>query len=348
MNITVNAQGLAAALRNNLAEKRSTLNIFEHVLLTATANPPKLSIVSGDGARELEVIIDAERVDEEGAITCHATKLKSALIGLAGPVVIKLADQEKATVSQQRRRFVLPSLKAADYPNFKKLGSPKPLRADPLMLAQAIERVQYAAAKMDVRHFLVGVHLNESDVVATDGLRLACATIDADMPSMIVPNDSIKYLIAALKEEGATISASDAAIEIETAHGRFRTTLLDGRFPDYRRLIHQPEGATATVVPEHITPALQRLKSFVSQYGAIKVNANADTLFMAPNDEVTDESAAQIDQEWPEVGLNIAFLADVCSATSGKFTWINSGALNAQFFTNEAQDVIHIIQPMRL
>ncbi|GAA4087260.1 DNA polymerase III subunit beta [Zhongshania borealis] len=348
MNITVNAQGLAAALRNNLAERRSTLNIFEHVLLTATANPPQLSIVSSDGARELEVIIDVERVDEEGAITCHAGKLKAAIMGLAGPVVIKLADREKATVSQQRRRFVVPSLSARDYPNCGAMGKTTVVKADPKALAEAIERVQYASAKMDVRVYITGVHFNEGDVVATDGHRLACATIKADMPAVTVPNDSIKYLVAALKEEGAVVSCSESAIEVTSNAGRFRSALLEGRYPDYRRLTNVPQGAAeASIAPEHIAPALQRLKSFVSQFGAIKVTATADTLFIAPNDEITDETAATINKEWPEVGLNIAYLADLCAAMSGPFTWINSGGLNQQVFIS-SDDVVHIIQPMRL
>jgi DNA polymerase-3 subunit beta len=348
MNITVNAQGLAAALKNNLAERRSTLNIFEHVLLTATANPPVLSIVSSDGSRELEVIIAVERVDEEGAITCHAGKLKAAIMGLVGPVVIKLADREKATVSQQRRRFVVPSLAASDYPNCGAMDKPTPLAVDPRALAQAMEHVQYACGKMDVRYYLNGVHFNEGDVVATDGHRMACATIKADMPPMIIPTDSIKLLIAALKEDGATVVGSEGAIQVNTATGRFRSTLVDGKYPDYRRLLTVPQGAAeAAITPEHLTPSLQRLKSFVTQAGAIKVTANKDTLFIAPNDEITDEAAASINMEWPEVGLNIAYLADLCAAMSGPFTWINSGGLNQQVFIS-GDDVVHIIQPMRL
>ena len=348
MNITVNAQGSAAALRNNLAEKRSTLNIFEHVLLTATANPPKLSIVSSDGSRELEIIIDVERVDEEGAITCHAGKLKAAIMGLAGPVMIKLADREKATVSQQRRRFVVPSLAARDYPSCGAMDKPALVKTDPKALAEAMERVQYASGKMDVRYYLNGVHFNEGDVVATDGHRMACATIKADMPPMIIPTESIKLLIAALKEEGASVSVSEGAIQVNTEAGRFRATLIDGKYPDYRPLLTVPQGAAeATVTPEHLTPALQRLKSFVTQTGAIKVTANKDTLFIAPNEEITDEAVANINMDWPEVGLNIAYLSDLCSAIGGPFTWINNGGLNQQVFTS-SDDVIHIIQPMRL
>lgn len=357
MNVTVNAQGLAAALKNNLAQKRSTLNILEHVLLIATESPAELRVISRDFSQEIEVVIAAERVEQAGSVTCHAEKLQAAVTGLAGPAILSTtgspdSEQFKTVLQQGRRRFQILSMPADIFPKGQEMSQAKSPVLDPQELAKAIATVQYAVAVHDARPALLGVHLNEHDVVATDGHRAACALIDADFRPITIPRDSLKNLIAALMEEGAEIRYSDSAIEVVHACGRYRSQLLDAKYVDYKRVMRIPaNGVTATLDAAHIAPALSRLRSFVpvgTQMLGCEINENLLSLTAGTESDTKDEAEAQCSGSWPKVHLNLSYLNDAMNAIKGEFTWQNSGAHETQFMWTGDQDVVHIIMPMRV
>ena len=354
MHVTVNAQGLAAALKNNLAQKRSPLMVFEHVLLIATSSPDELRIISRDGSQELEVVLPAERVNEPGQVACHAEKLQSAVTGLAGPATVKSqasAGQYTTTLQQGRRRFQIASLSAEAFPSGRAMGAETTATACPAALAEAIATVQYAAGKNDVRHMMNGVHLNKGDVVATDGHRLACASINADLPPLTIPRDSLKNTIAALMEEGAAVRYSDNALEVVYDNGRYRTQLLDGKYVDYQRVMSVPQnGSSASANAANVLPALQRLRSFVAIGTQLLTCQVSNTLLTltAGNGETSDEAEASCAGDFPMVNLNLGYLSDVMHAISGDFTWFNPGTDQAQFLWTGNQDVIHVVMPMRV
>ncbi|GAB3380840.1 DNA polymerase III subunit beta [Spongiibacter taiwanensis] len=363
MNVTVNAQGLAAALKNNLAQKRSTLNIYEHVLLIATQSPAELRVISRDGSQEREVVIAAERVEQGGSVTCHAEKLQAAVTGLAGPATLSTegspgTEKFKTVLQQGRRRFQILSLSADIFPKGQAMGRAMTPVLDPQALAKAIATVQYAAAVNDVRFMLLGVHLNEGDVVAADGHRLACASVDADFKPITIPRDSLKNLIAALMEEGAELQYSDSAIEVTHAAGRYRSQLLDCQYVDYKRVMHIPEtGVKATLDATHISPALSRLRSFVpvgtNMLGCM-IEDNLLTLSAGDDSKnkgepaAKDEAPATCQEKWPKVYMNLAYVNDAMHSIKGEFTWLNSGAHNAQVLWTGNQEIVHVLMPIRM
>ncbi|MEZ0150145.1 MAG: hypothetical protein AB9Q19_12645 [Candidatus Reddybacter sp.] len=356
MQITVDAQGLAAALQNNLAERHSTLNIFEHVLIGADpdVNTEQVSITSCDGARELEVNIEAISIDQPGAITCHAGKLKSALFGLAGPVTLMHAEGEIATLQQGRRRYRLPSLAAQDYPDGPDINQARAINVDPEQLAKAVDRVAYAMAKRDVRYYLNGVHFAGQDVVATDGHRMALVTLaGADLPAMTLSKDGVKQLVAALLMPGARLVCNQDALEVQHHTGRYRSALLDGRYPDYKRLLNVKDKAPrAAIDPVQLLQPLQRLSGFVSVASEAVGVAKSDNglrLFTGGGAaaESSDDLYTTVHGEWPEVFICRSYLSDMANAIGKPFQWINADPNSHQYFTTDDGDTVDLIMPVR-
>jgi len=357
MQITVDAQGLSAALQNNLAERRSTLNIFEHVLISTCTegDDTRVSITSCDGARELMTFVEAINIDTPGAITCHAGKLKSALFGLAGPVKLSYTEGEIATLQQGRRRYRLPSLAAQDYPEGPDITEAQAINVDPEKLANAITRVAYAMAKKDVRYYLNGVHFAGQDVVATDGHRMALVTLaGADMPAMTLAREGAKQLVAALLMPGARLACNDDALQVTHHSGRYRSALVGGSYPDYTRLLNIRSNAPrAAVDPVQLLQPLQRLSGFVSVGSeAVGVVAHKDGLRLFTRADSTSESSddlyTTIEGEWPEVFVCRSYLSDMANAIGKSFQWINSGPASHQYFTTDDGDTVDLIMPVRL
>lgn len=352
MHITVDAQVLLAALQNNLAERRSTLNIFEHVLISAEGE--QVSIVSCDGARELEALIEAINIEAPGAITCHAGKLKSALFGLAGPVKLIHTDGDIATLQQGRRRYRLPSLPAKDYPKGPDIDAAETVIANPEQLAAAVGRVAYAMGKKDVRHYLNGVHFAGRDVVASDGHRMALVTLaDADMPAMTLSKDGIKPLQAALLMPGASITCNADAIEVSHHTGRYRSALVDGAYPNYTRLLNIKDlSPRATIDPVKLLQPLQRLSGFVSLVGeAVGFTRHDNGLRLSARtgtaDESSDDLYTTVSPDWPEVYVCRHYLSDLASAIGQPFEWINSGPDSHQYFTTDGGNTVDLIMPVK-
>lgn len=354
MKVSVESRRLAAALQNSLADKTSPLPIFEHVLLEADGD--HLTVTSCDGARELVATIEAE-VHTPGSTTAHSRKLKAAATMDGG---ITLARESNAVpdlkVSQGRRRFSVMALSPRDYPTGPKFDDDKPPTRVPVSameLAEAISRVQYAAGKGDVRQYLNGVCVRSADVVATDGHRMSVFTMSAaSKKDILIPRDSLKLLLTALREDDAVVMMDDSCLEVQHAAGRFRTQMIDGRYPDYKQLLRVQEGVPEVrVLPGTLLQSLGRVSAFVGQHRMARIEYQDGSLaiYADKTDDTFDLVPAELTGgEWPDFGINVDYLSELAHAIGKPFRWVCPGPVTGQFFFSDDQRVVDVIQPARL
>ena len=356
MKINLDPKALAAVVANSVAARNSTLAIYTHLHLATSKNC--LFITSNNSEQELRERIPAQ-VEAAGEATMEADKLKHALAGLGGQIRIE-HNQGASILSQGRRRFRFPSEKADDFPGMDPGEQPlQPVDVDTTALADALDTVFYAAARDDVRYYLCAVRLMGDRVVATDGKRLACVEMEADLPDCLLPRAAVPVISKALRRDGATLSIG-RVLQVEAPDFRLRTVLVDGMKPDYERILRS-NACTASMLcsgPD-VARAIDRLMPFATVKGAaynpVRIIKGSDDLAILEtiqNDTANqDEIPARFDgDDWPEQGvaLDVRFLRDAAQACAGPLQW-RVPPTTGQMFLDPANDpkTTHSIMPVR-
>jgi len=349
MEFTVSPKALLEALAHNVAEKRATLDIYTHAKFETSKNT--LFITTCDGGRELQIGIPA-KVTEEGSSTIEVMRLKSALNGLSGEVKFSFdGATESTTMSQGRRRYRFKGHPVEKFPLGPEIKESETVELDLKKLAAAIKAVAYAAGKADVRYYLNGVCLRGDWVVATSGHAIASAEIGANLPDCIIPNDSVQELIHALNMPNATLHKG-MALEVKAEKYRFRSSLVEGKFPDFTRLVRIPSNAgSIKLQTKDILDSISRISVFAEstklsgRVGVYMDGTNA--ILHSGNESAKDEFPAECVGDWPEVLMDINMLRNALTAAGTEITWYNPGSYEQQFFTADDGVAIHSVMPQK-
>ena len=244
-----------AALQSvsGIVERRHTLPILANVLIRKKG--PELELISSD--LEIQIRTKATLDGDEGdyATTVGAKKLGDILKSLPSDQVVSLTtNQSKITLQGGKSKFVLQTLPAEDFPLVQEAADFGPAFSVPQKtLKMLIGQVHFSMAVHDIRYYLNGILFvaegNSLTLVATDGHRLALAqaTLDADMPKqeVILPRKTVLELQRLLKDKDKN-DKNPAAIEMRFSGNQARfafsgmefvTKLVEGKFPDYNRVI---------------------------------------------------------------------------------------------------------------
>lgn len=229
-----------------VANPKSTLPILANVLLNVTAG--RLSLTCSDLESELVASIPVDGPD--GAITVPARKLLDVVKAMADAPISLATDGEKLIVKCGRSRHQLVTLPASEYPASEAETYRSTVTVDAAAMRGLLDRVDFAMAVSDVRFYLNGTVIEiRSDgirCVATDGHRLAYAGASGDvLHSVIVPRKAILEIARMLDSGVVEISIGERAIRVTCGNNIATCRLIDGRFPDYERMVsRQPLVAT--------------------------------------------------------------------------------------------------------
>ena len=347
-----------------VVERRQNLPILSNVLLRSANGV--LTLTGTDLEVELVTRIPMEG-GEPGEITLPARKLLDIVRALPEGAQISLeVDGEKARLRSGRSRFVLATLPAAEFPTVDDIASPLELALTQGGLRRLIERTQFAMAQQDVRYYLNGLMLELTPqslrAVATDGHRLATCVLAEDVGvseerQVIVPRKAVVELRRLLEEEGGSVrlQLGDNHIRILLDNVVFTSKLIDGKFPDYRRVI--PEGGTVRVVAdrEALHQAFVRASVLSNEkYRGMRL-ALTDGLLQArvhnPEQEEAEEEL-EVDYSGPqfEIGFNVAYFLDALSVIPSEQVRIEMTDANSSCLVQgEGEDSCkYVIMPMRL
>ena len=366
MKLTIQRETLLKPLQQvtGVVERRQTLPILGNVLVNATARELKLT------ATDLEVELQAKvklSVTEPGDITLPARKLLDICRTLPEAAEIDISiKRERALVRSGKSRFTLATLPASEFPVVDKIKSPHKFNAPQDELRQVIDRTAFSMAQQDVRYYLNGLMLEPDNgvlrAVATDGHRLAICEFPMDVgdssgKQVIVPRKGIQELHRLLEEDTDTVEVEIGSnhIRITTQELRFTSKLIDGRFPDYHRVIPKDANKSLIIDREIFRQALTRTSILSNEkYRGVRLDISKNNLkIQAHNpeqEEAVDEIEVTYDNEPLEIGFNVTYLLDVLSAVESDAIefLLNDANSSALIHKPGIDDCRYVVMPMRL
>ncbi|MFD2179070.1 DNA polymerase III subunit beta [Veronia pacifica] len=304
---------------------RPSLPILGNILLRVEGG--ELTLTCTDHEVELIARLPVEADVTEGAITVPSRKFLDICRGLPSDAEISFSvEAERVLIRSGRSRFTLSTLPAEDFPNIDEWHSDIELTLPQGAFRQLIERTHFSMANQDVRYYLNGMQLQTEGAllraVATDGHRLAIADIDLDGPvgdkQVIVPRKGITELMRLLEQPDAPVKVliGESNIRAELNEFVFTSKLVDGRFPDYRRVL--PQGAENTMVADCDTlrQALSRAAILSNErFRGVHLNISEDLLRISANNPEQEEAEEIVDVDYKgealEIGFNIGYVLDV-------------------------------------
>ncbi|MDJ0832589.1 MAG: DNA polymerase III subunit beta [Gammaproteobacteria bacterium] len=366
MNIVINREKLLHPLQQVIGavERKQTLPILGNVLIQSDQG--KLSLTATDLEIELVARIDID-IQDSIATTLPARKLLDICKALPEGADIDFSiDDNQVTLKSARSRFTLASLPAKDFPTIDEIKAQSEFTIPQSALKTLIDKTAFAMALQDVRYYLNGMLLElDKDVirlVATDGHRLALSEHSDDTgisssKQLIVPRKGILELARLLtsSEDQANIILSQNHIRVETGDLVFTSKLIDGKFPDYNRVIPVDGNKTLMVNRELLKHSLQRISILSNEkYRGIRLALDDNNLSIQANNPDQEEAEEEITVDYEEssieIGFNVTYLLDVLSVLDGEDVMIKLKDSNSSCIITAAdtEQFRYVVMPMRL
>ncbi len=347
-----------------VVERRQTMPILANLLLTVADK--SLAVTATDLEVELVARVDVD-VKEKGEVTVPARKLLDILRSLPeGAKVSMSLERERVTVKSGRSRFVLATLPAAEFPAVEDIKTQRSVNLPQKSFRQLIEQTQFSMAQQDVRYYLNGLLVelsaNKLRAVATDGHRLAMCDIAAEVPDLpaqqvIVPRKGVLELQRLLVDgdEPAKISFGTNHVRVELPNLRFTSKLIDGRFPDYERVV--PKGGDKDILAERqsLREALGRTAILSNEkYRGVRLQLAANRLKVMAHNPEQEEAEDEVEVEYKgaelEIGFNVSYLMDALSAINAERVRITLTDANSSCLIRYTDNDTcrYVVMPMRL
>ena len=373
---------------SGIVERRHTLPVLANVLIRKQGGHAEFTTSD----LEIQVRTAAELGGDEGAFstTVGARKMIDILRTLPADQVVTLsAAQNKLTLAGGKSRFTLQTLPAEDFPLVQESAEFGPSFSVPQKtLKGLIDQVHFAMAVHDIRYYLNGILFvaegRTLTLVATDGHRLALAqaTLDVEMPKqeVILPRKTVLELQRLLKSDdkaakadksaakaegdGEATAPEEARIEMRFADNQakfsfggleFVTKLVEGKFPDYNRVIPKNHRNHVTLGRAPLLASLQRAAILTSEkFKGVRVNFEPGTLKIAASNAEQEEAKEELEIDYGgdsiEIGFNVTYLIDVLSNASAEMVMLSLQDANSSALVTipEQSGFKYVVMPMRI
>ena len=345
-----------------VVERRQTMPILSNILLIAREG--QLSVTATD--LEVELVAQAD-VDTEtgGEITVSGRKLLDICRALPEGTDISMSvSGEKLSVRGGRSKFNLATLPSAEFPVVEDIKAGQSVVVSQAVMGRLIEKTHFSMAQQDVRYYLNGMLLETGGgflrAVATDGHRLALcqAEIDSkvDEQQVIVPRKGVLELQRLMSGEGdLNIELGANHVRIQLDGIRFTSKLIDGRFPEYERVIPKESSNELTADRGAFRGALQRTAILSNEkYRGIRlVIRDSGVVLQAHNpeqEEAEEELEVEYNGEDIEIGFNVNYLLDALGAVESDEVTLSVQDSNSSCLIRQPgnDDCTFVVMPMRL
>src|SRR5436190_17401494 len=350
---------------SGIIERRHTLPILSNVLIDSTGEA--ISFLATD----IEIQINARTGLAAGrdarSLTVGARKLLDILRALPEDTEVNLQPQDKRLLLKAgRSRFSLQTLPAEDFPRLARAaGEAARFVLSQKALRRLLGLVQYAMAQQDIRYYLNGLLMVVEDrqlkLVATDGHRLAYASLklnaELSRQEVIVPRKTVLELVKLLAD-----SDEEVRIELSTTQAAFSfgtvevvSKLVDGKFPDYTRVIPTQHKNRLQTEREHLRQALQ-LSAILSneKFRCVRWVLTEGSLKLVSSNAEQEEAQEDLDVKYSgdalDIGFNVNYLLDVLNNVPGSAVECAFGDSSSSALISYAseQDFKYVVMPMRI
>lgn len=348
-----------------IVEKRHTLPILSNVLFEREGSDLMLT------ATDLEIQVSARfTATDKGSdqkITVSARKLQDILRSLPEDAVVALdAQSAKLQVKAGKSRFNLQTLPADDFPKLAEAAAPDThYKIAQKNLRNLLLLVQYAMAQQDIRYYLNGMLLVIEDgqlkAVATDGHRLAFASESIaktdDRQEVILPRKAITELVKLLGdgEEELELQVSGSQVRFSFGDAVLVTKVVDGKFPDYSRVIPTNYDKSFTIERPALQQSLQRVAILSNEkFRGVRWMLTAGSLRISCTNNEQEEAYEELEIDYKgdalDIGFNVTYLIDVLNNVSSSSVTCSFGDANSSVLITvpDRPDFKYVVMPMRI
>ncbi len=367
MKFTIEQSRLVSPLQlvSGAVEKRQTLPVLANLLLKVENG--LLTITATDLEIEMSVNLTLEGEYLEGDITVPARKLVDICRSLSDrPIEFSLEDN-RLKIKSGRNKFSLSTIAAQEFPNIEDSLFNTKFEISSQTLKTLIDKTQFAMAQQDVRYYLNGMlfELEGKNLltVATDGHRLALSklvldqSVSSELVQAIVPRKGVMEAAKLLSssDDICTIELNNNHIRITLAEFIFTSKLVDGRFPDYEKVL--PKNAERILISERevIKDAFSRASILCNEkFRGVRLILKTNKLIIHANNPEQEEAEIEMDVEYNdeemEIGFNVSYLVDALNAIKTDTVKFNLGDSNSSVLIESANDAnsLYVVMPMRL
>ena len=368
MKLSIQREALLKPLQlvTGVVERKHTLPILANILLQVDKG--QVTFVGTDLEIEAKVTIaHAQKGSQEGKTTLPARKLLDIVRTLPEQAMIDLVeDKGKVTLRAGKSRYTLATLPAEEFPLVGAVQATGELQLSQKELKELIESTQFAMAQQDVRYYLNGLLLEIADgklnAVATDGHRLAMCSVGlpdgkAEPRQVIVPRKAVQELARLLEDSNQPVVVTLSAnhIQFVTDGVSLTTKQIDGRFPDYQRVL--PKGGDKVVIAERegLRQSLVRISVISSEkFRSVALQLKPGQINLHTHNPEQEEADEEVAVEYSgaelQIGFNVTYLQDAISATKGQRVQITFSDANSSCLVHAEGDERskYVVMPMRL
>ena len=358
---------LLAALQAvaGIVERRHTLPVLANVLIQRAGVATQLT--TSDLEIQIRVTAELGGDDAPFATTVGARKLIDILRTLPADQKVTLESASgRLLLRAGKSRFTLQTLPAEDFPLVQESPTYGPAFSVPQKVLKALlGQVSFAMAVQDIRYYLNGILFvaegRQLTLVATDGHRLALASaaLDVDVPKqeVILPRKTVLELQRLLSDQDGAIEMRFAANQAKFSFGgmEFVTKLVEGKFPDYNRVIPRAHRNVIVLGRAPLLASLQRTAIMTSdKFKGVRLNIEPGTLRVASNNAEQEEAVDELDIDYGgdtiEIGFNVTYLIDALANMGQDMVKIDlqDGNSSALMTIPDNDSFKYVVMPMRI
>lgn len=368
MQFEISREALIKPLQlvTGVVERRQTLPVLSNVLLAL--DKKMLSLTGTDLEVELTGSVAVDAMTSDGEITVPARKLMDICKSLPDSATLKFElSEDKLKIQSGRSRFSLSTLPATDFPGVEESTGTLEFAVAKTLLKTMLQNTSFAMAQQDVRYYLNGMLMEVSAdylrVVATDGHRLAMQTESlkagvSGTTGVIIPRKGVLELSRLLsdgEDEELNVVIGSNHVRATMANFTFTSKLVDGKFPDYNRVL--PKGGDKNVIAgrEQLRDSLSRTAILSNEkFRGIRLILSNDELKIIANNPEQEEAEETVPVEYKgdslEIGFNVMYLVDVLNVLDSDNVQVIVSDPNSSALIQSSDDssALYVVMPMRL
>ena len=360
-------ENIVAALQSvvGIVERRHTLPILANVMIQKT--PQSVQLTSSDLEIQIRTEADLGGDNANFTTTVGARKLMDILRSMPSDQTVSLESQQsKLILKSGKSRFTLQTLPAEDFPLVQESPSFGRMFSIPQKtLKELLHQVSFAMAVHDIRYYLNGILFvaegKQLSLVATDGHRLAytSATLEVEVPKqeVILPRKTVLELLRLLSDKEGMIDMQFANNQAKFKfEGKdFVTKLVEGKFPDYNRVIPKNHKNSVTLGRVTLLNTLQRTAILTSdKFKGVRINLETGLLRVAASNAEQEEAVDEFEIDYHgdsiEIGFNVTYLIDVLTNMSQDMVRMDLADSNSSVLVtmSENPNFKYVVMPMRI
>jgi DNA polymerase-3 subunit beta len=366
MKFTIKRDGLLPGLQavNSVVERRHTLPILSNLLMEVK----KKAITLTGTDMEVEIVVDIPQENtEEAEFTLPARKLFDICRALPEESELDFTvEKDRVVLRSGKSRFTLATLPAKEFPSTEISEFQTEIELEQKVLRSLLEDTMFAMAQQDVRYYLNGLLLEVDNktvrAVATDGHRLALKEIEADTGAegeiqIIIPRKAVLEIARLLQggEQKTKLQIGKNHVRLQIDHIQFTSKLIDGKFPDYQRVVPEISSTPLKANREAFKQSLTRASILSNEkYRGVRLSLSKGNIRALAHNPEQEEAEESLDVEYEgedmEIGFNVNYLIDAINAikTENLIMTTKNPDSSCLLLPEDRRQCKYVVMPMRL